>query len=92
MHLLDGASLALHPSVPNAHADRREVREEAVDAARQIPLEEIFIVPVRLNPCHVPRSIQRELQYVDLFHDWIDGVTRLVAMLRCEVARRTAVR
>ncbi len=33
----------------------------ALDCARQIPLDEIFIVPVRLNPCHVPRSIQREL-------------------------------
>jgi len=63
----------------------------ALDCARQIPLDEIFIVPVRLNPCRMPRSIQRELQYVDLFPDWIDGVTRLVAMLRCEVARRRLI-
>ena len=60
----------------------------ALDCARQIPLEEIFIVPVRLTPCRVPRSIQRELQYVDLFPDWIDGLARLVTMLRHEVARR----
>ena len=64
----------------------------ALDCARQVPLEEIFIVPVRLTPCRVPRSIQRELQYVDLFPDWADGLTRLVAMLRHEVARRAAVR
>jgi hypothetical protein len=64
----------------------------ALDCARQIPLEEIFIVPVRLTPCRVPRSIQREWQYVDLFPGWIDGLTRLVAMLRHEVARRAALR
>lgn len=60
----------------------------ALDCARQIPLEEIFIVPVRLTPCRVPRSIQRELQYVDLFPDWIGGLARLVTTLRGEVARR----
>jgi hypothetical protein len=60
----------------------------ALDCARQIPLEDIFIVPVRLTPCRVPRAIQRELQYVDLFPDWIDGLARLVTMLRQEVARR----
>ena len=62
----------------------------ALDCARQIPLDEIFIVPVRLTPCRVPRSIQRELQYVDLFPDWLDGLVRLVTMLRREVARRAA--
>jgi hypothetical protein len=60
----------------------------ALDCARQIPLDEIFIVPVRLDGCPVPRSIQRELQYVDLFPDWLGGVGRLVVMLRREVARR----
>ena len=64
----------------------------ALDCARQIPLDEIFIVPVRLTPCRVPRSIQRELQYVDLFPDWIDGLARLVTTLRREVARRAAMR
>jgi hypothetical protein len=64
----------------------------ALDCARQMPLEDIFIVPVRLTACRVPRSIQRELQYVDLFPDWIDGVATLVATLRCEVARRAALR
>jgi len=54
----------------------------ALDCARQIPLEEIFLVPVRFGPCRVPRSIQRELQYVDLFPDWLEGLVNLVATLR----------
>ena len=64
----------------------------ALDCARQIPLEEIFIVPVRLGPCRVPRSIQREIQYVDLFPDWIDGLARLVTTLRREVTLRAEMR
>ena len=60
----------------------------ALDCARRMPLDQIFVVPVRLNPCRVPRSIQREFQYVDLFPDWQQGVRRLLAMMRREVERR----
>jgi hypothetical protein len=38
--------------------------------ARRIPLDEIFTVPVRLDCCLVPGSVQRETQYIDLFPDW----------------------
>ncbi len=54
----------------------------ALDCARRMPLDDIFIAPVRLDECRVPRSIQRELQYVDLFPDWERGVKRLAQTLR----------
>jgi hypothetical protein len=41
-------------------------------------------VPVRLDACRVPRSIQREWQYVDLFPDWASGVARLLSAIRAE--------
>lgn len=63
----------------------------ALDCARRIPLDEIFIVPVRLDRCPVPRSIQRELQYVDLFPDWARGTRRMAAMMRVAIARRAAL-
>jgi len=56
----------------------------ALDCARRVPLEEIFLVPVRLDACRVPRSIQREWQYVDLFPDWASGVVQVVAAIRAE--------
>jgi hypothetical protein len=59
-----------------------------LDCARRVPLDEVFVVPVRLNACRVPRSIQRELQYVDLFPDWARGVRRMVSAMRRELARR----
>ena len=60
----------------------------ALDCARQIPLDQIFIVPVRLDDCEPPRAIRHELQYIDLFPDRRQGVARLVSMMRRELARR----
>lgn len=60
----------------------------ALDCARQVPLDEIYIVPVRLDDCAVPRTIQHELQYIDLFPDWDGGMERLLTMLRREVEGR----
>ena len=63
----------------------------ALDCARRVPLDEIFVVPVRLNECTVPRSILTELQYLDLFPDWQRGVRKLIGMMRREVSRRGTV-
>ena len=60
----------------------------ALDCARQVPLDEIYIVPVRLDECAVPRTIQHELQYIDLFPDWDGGVERMLTMLLRAVERR----
>jgi hypothetical protein len=74
-------------SVDKAGGFQSEVRF-ALDCARRVPLDEIFVVPLRLDGCRVPRSIQREFQYIDLFPDWERGILRLVAMMRREVAWR----
>ena len=60
----------------------------ALDCARQIPLDQIFLVPVRLDACEPPRAISNEIQYIDLFPDRRSGVARLIAMMRRELARR----
>jgi hypothetical protein len=64
----------------------------ALDCARRVPLDEIFVVPVRLGGCRVPRSIQREYQYIDLFPDWARGTRRLATMMRRELAWRGRAR
>jgi hypothetical protein len=60
----------------------------ALDCARQVPLDEIYLVPVRLGPCRLPEPIAREFQYVDLLPDWAAGVRRLLATMRRELERR----
>lgn len=62
----------------------------ALDCARRVPLDEIFIIPVRLNACRLPRSIQRELHQVDLFPDWNRGIRQILAMVRSTAAKRRA--
>ena len=60
----------------------------ALDCARRLPLDDVFLVPVRLDACRVPRSIQRECQYIDLFPDWQRGFERLACAIRQEMRRR----
>jgi hypothetical protein len=59
----------------------------ALDCARQLPLDQIFVVPVRLSECALPRAIQRVYQYVDLM-EWDRGVRKMVTAMRKELARR----
>jgi hypothetical protein len=62
----------------------------ALDCTQRIPLDEIFLIPARLESCPVPLRIQRELQYIDLFPDWEAGFRRIVAAMRRQVKRRAA--
>ena len=60
----------------------------ALDCARQVPLDQIFIVPVRLDDCAVPRVVQVEFQWLDFFPDWTRGLAVLKSMMRREMRRR----
>jgi hypothetical protein len=57
----------------------------ALDCARHVPLDEVFLIPVRLDNCRVPASIQRETQYVDLFPDWDAGLARISRIMECQM-------
>jgi len=54
----------------------------ALECASRIPLDRVFIVPVRLDECAVPRRLQANIQYVDLFPDWNLGVETVAAAMR----------
>lgn len=64
----------------------------ALDCAAQVPLDEIFIVPVRLEQCEVPKRITDQIQYVDLFPDRQRGLRRVVAAMRKQVKLRVGRR
>ena len=76
-----------HNSAGKRGGFQAEIRY-ALDCARRIPLDDIFIVPLRLDECAVPRAIRGSLQYFDLFPDRRRGVRRLIGVLRRESARR----
>ncbi|MEO8658485.1 MAG: toll/interleukin-1 receptor domain-containing protein [Bryobacteraceae bacterium] len=53
----------------------------ALECARRLPLETVFLIPARLEECAVPSRITKELQYVDLFPDWDKGVRRIAGTM-----------
>jgi hypothetical protein len=61
-----------------------EIRH-ALERARHVLLDEVFLIPVRLDDCRVPPRIQRETQYVDLFPGWDAGFARIVRIIECQM-------
>lgn len=60
----------------------------ALDCARLMPLDDTYLIPVRLDDCRAPDAIARSTQYVDLFPDWSRGVDRIASMVRRQLRRR----
>ena len=50
----------------------------ALELAADIPSEQTFFLPVRLNECELPKKIMSTTQYVDLFPDWERGIATLI--------------
>ena len=62
----------------------------ALETARRLPLDEVFLLPVRLDECPVPVEVARETHYVDMFPDWETGIGRLIEAIRQAVKRPRA--
>ena len=56
----------------------------ALFCAAKVPLDEIFLIPLRLDDCMVPNRISKQIQYLDLFPDWEAGMCRLVAVIKAQ--------
>ena len=78
-----------HNSIRKRSGFQSEIRY-ALECARRMPLEEVFLLPVRLDECPVPWGVAREMQYVDLFPDWDSGIGRVVEAIRRQVRRPRA--
>jgi hypothetical protein len=50
----------------------------AMQCALRIPLDEIFLIPVRLEPCAVPARITKRIHYVNLFPCWNTGFEKIL--------------
>jgi hypothetical protein len=62
---------------------QRELKE-ALEVLDEFPESKIFVIPVRINDCKVTDEKLRELQIVDLFTDWKDGIERILKSIRSE--------
>ncbi len=76
----------------NYSLDRESFQHELLQALtlrQQRPVDEIYLIPVRLEPCEVPGPL-RDLLYVDLFQQ--GGFERLVQAIYTAMTRRGGVR
>ncbi|MCX6613977.1 MAG: toll/interleukin-1 receptor domain-containing protein [Acidobacteria bacterium] len=60
----------------------------ALDIALRLPLEDTFIIPIRLDDCRLPARIVRELQYIDFFPDWEEGLQHLTHAIQHQWVKR----
>lgn len=79
------ACFSMH-SVKKRGGFQTEIRF-ALDCASRMPLDDVFLIPVRLDDCPVPARIQRETQYVDLFPDWLAGFDRVLQIIERQTRR-----
>jgi|HigsolmetaAR202D_1030399.scaffolds.fasta_scaffold31845_3 TIR domain. len=59
----------------------------ALEAARRLPLDRVYLIPIRLEPCEVPALISNEIQYVDMFPSWNRGFRKIVQAIRGQIKR-----
>jgi hypothetical protein len=59
----------------------------ALNCAHRMPLDDVYLIPVRLDQCDVPARIQRETQYVDLFPDWRKGFESILQIIQRQQLR-----
>ena len=64
----------------------------ALECASRMPLDQMFIIPVRLDACSVPRTLRSHIQYVDLFPDWATGIDTVVAAMQQQMAEPSKTR
>jgi hypothetical protein len=50
----------------------------ALDLLDEFPSADIFVIPARLDACSPRHPKLKDLQWVDLYHDWDHGVARIL--------------
>ena len=60
----------------------------ALDCASRLPLDDIFVIPVRLDDCPLPQRILSQIHYVNLFPDWDKGMRQIRSTISREESRR----
>lgn len=56
---------------------QKEIKE-ALKIVENLPEDEIFIIPVRLDECEPSYRLLRDIHWIDLFPDWEAGVRQIV--------------
>lgn len=77
-----------------ARGYRHSELRQAVEVLSEFPVEHVYLIPARLDDCEMPDPKLNEINRVDLFPRWKDGVAAIVqsvgARSKVKTIRRTA--
>jgi hypothetical protein len=68
----------------NSVSERGDVQKQlkgALDAFKEFLESDIYIIPARLDDCGIPYDELKDIQYVDLFPEWEDGIKRILSAM-----------
>ena len=57
----------------------------ALDVFDEFPESETFVIPCRLDDCEVPYDKLKDIEYVNLFPVWDDGIRRIIQSITSEM-------
>lgn len=57
---------------------RHSELDQALDILKEFPINERYLIPVRLNDCKMPRDELEEISWVDAFPDFEAGINKLI--------------
>lgn len=67
----------------------------AVEKLRDRPFDKVWFIPIKLNECEIPDidigggATLRDLQYVNLYEDWENGIQRIVDVMQSACAQES---
>lgn len=74
------ALISTRSSVKRGYVQKEIIR--ALDLLEQIPENQIFLIPARLDECEPAHGALKGVQWVDLFPSWETGVERILRALK----------
>jgi hypothetical protein len=59
--------------------------KEALEVLDEYPPSQIFLIPVRLDDCHPTDMQLHDIQWIDMFPSWDDGLARILRAVRSQM-------
>jgi len=60
---------------------RNSELNQALEILKEFPPDQIFLIPIRLDECGMPRDELLELTWLDLFPEWEQGMGKLLKVI-----------
>ena len=55
---------------------------QALSVLDEIPPSQIFLIPAKLDDCHVTHPRLNELQWINMFEDWDTAINRIIRAMK----------